>query len=123
MEIWSSQYAVMMEVIAQTGVSPRDIAAIGITNQRETTIVWDKETGEPICHAIVWQCRRTSEYCDELKARGLTEKFRQKTGLIIDAYFRPPSSSGYWIISPTPAKGPSGENCSSAPWRPGSSGS
>ena len=82
MEIWSSQYAVMMEVIAQSGVEAADIAAIGITNQRETTIVWDKETGEPICHAIVWQCRRTSEYCDELKARGLTEKFRQKTGLM-----------------------------------------
>ena len=87
MEIYASQYAVMMEAITQSGIEPKEIAAIGITNQRETTIVWDKETGEPICHAIVWQCRRTSEYCDELKARGLTEKFRQKTGLIIDAYF------------------------------------
>lgn len=122
-EIWATQLGVALSAMNKVGARAEDIAAIGITNQRETTIVWDKETGEPICHAIVWQCRRTSEYCDELKARGLTEKFRQKTGLIIDAYFRPPSSSGYWIISPAPAKGPSGENCSSAPWRPGSSGS
>lgn len=64
-----------------------DIAAIGITNQRETTIVWDKNTGEPIYNAIVWQCRRTSQYCDKLKEKGLTEKFREKTGLIVDAYF------------------------------------
>lgn len=122
-EIWATQLGVALSAMNKVGARAEDIAAIGITNQRETTIVWDKETGEPICHAIVWQCRRTSEYCDELKARGLTEKFRQKTGLIIDAYFRPPSSSGYWSISPAPAKGPSGENCSSAPWRPGSSGS
>lgn len=122
-EIWATQLGVALSAMNKVGARAEDIAAIGITNQRETTIVWDKETGEPICHAIVWQCRRTSEYCDELKARGLTEKFRQKTGLIIDAYFRPLSSSGYWIISPTPAKGPSGENCSLAPWRPGSSGS
>ena len=100
MEIWSSQYSVMMEVLAQSGVDPADIAAIGITNQRETTIVWDKETGEPICHAIVWQCRRTSEYCDELKARGLTEKFRQKTGLIIDAYFS--ATKLKWILDHIP---------------------
>ena len=87
MEIWSSQYGVMNEVIAQSGVDPRDIAGIGITNQRETTIVWDKNTGKPIHHAIVWQCRRTSEYCDSLKEKGLTDTFRAKTGLVIDAYF------------------------------------
>ena len=80
-EIWSSQASVIAEAIASIDINGLNIAGIGITNQRETTIVWDKETGEPICHAIVWQCRRTSEYCDELKARGLTEKFRQKTGL------------------------------------------
>ncbi len=69
------------------GASAEDIAAIGITNQRETAIVWDKHTGEPVYHAIVWQCRRTAEYCDELKEKGYTEMFRKKTGLIIDAYF------------------------------------
>ena len=84
----------------KVGARAEDIAAIGITNQRETTIVWDKETGEPICHAIVWQCRRTSEYCDELKARGLTEKFRQKTGLIIDAYFS--ATKLKWILDHIP---------------------
>ena len=100
MEIWSSQYGVMNEVIAQSGVDPRDIAGIGITNQRETTIVWDKETGEPVYHAIVWQCRRTSAYCDELKAKGLTEKFRQKTGLVIDAYFS--ATKLKWILDNVP---------------------
>ena len=77
-EIWATQLGVALSAMNKVGARAEDIAAIGITNQRETTIVWDKETGEPICHAIVWQCRRTSEYCDELKARGLTEKFRQK---------------------------------------------
>lgn len=86
-EIWSSQLGVAVEAMAKIGVTAEDIAAIGITNQRETTIVWDKNTGEPVYHAIVWQCRRTSEYCDELKEKGLTDKFREKTGLIIDAYF------------------------------------
>ena len=100
MEIWSSQYGVMNEVIAQSGVDPRDIAGIGITNQRETTIVWDRDTGEPVYHAIVWQCRRTSAYCDELKARGLTEKFREKTGLVIDAYFS--ATKLKWILDHVP---------------------
>lgn len=86
-EIWSCQLGVAVEAMNKIGVGAADIAAIGITNQRETVIVWDKNTGEPIYHAIVWQCRRTAEYCDTLKARGLTEFFRQRTGLIIDAYF------------------------------------
>lgn len=86
-EIWSTQYVVCIEAMRKIGATANDIAAIGITNQRETTIVWDRETGEPIHNAIVWQCRRTSEYCDSLKAKGLTEKFREKTGLVIDAYF------------------------------------
>ena len=77
-----------------------DIAAIGITNQRETTIVWDKETGEPIHHAIVWQCRRTSEYCDTLKEKGLTDKFREKTGLVIDAYFS--GTKVKWLLDNVP---------------------
>jgi len=87
MEIWQSQLEVAQKALAQKGLTAADIAAIGITNQRETTILWDKRTGKPIYNAIVWQCRRTSEYCDTLKEKGLTETFRQKTGLVIDAYF------------------------------------
>lgn len=86
-EIWSTQLGVAVEAMSKISASAADIAAIGITNQRETTIVWDRHTGEPIFHAIVWQCRRTSDYCDSLKAKGLTDTFRQKTGLVIDAYF------------------------------------
>lgn len=86
-EIWSTQLGVAVEAMSKVGATAEDIAAIGITNQRETTIVWDKETGEPIYHAIVWQCRRTSEYCDSLKEKGLIEPYRKKTGLMIDAYF------------------------------------
>ena len=86
-EIWNCQIEVAKKALEQIGASAADIAGIGITNQRETTVVWDKNTGEPICKAIVWQCRRTSEYCDSLKAKGLTEKYREKTGLVIDAYF------------------------------------
>ena len=87
MEIWSSQYSVMMEVLAQSGVDPADIAAIGITNQRETTILWDKETGRPIHNAIVWQCRRTAPMVDALPEQGLGEHIRWTTGLVPDAYF------------------------------------
>ena len=86
-EIWSSQASVIAEAIAMMDINGLNIAGIGITNQRETTIVWDSETEEPIYNAIVWQDRRTSDYCDELKSRGLTDMIRQKTGLIIDAYF------------------------------------
>ena len=86
-EIWLTQYTVAMQALSKIGAKADDISAIGITNQRETAIVWDKTTGEPIHHAIVWQDRRTAEYCDELVKRGLTEVYRQKTGLIIDPYF------------------------------------
>ena len=86
-EIWSTQLGVAVEAMSKISASATDIAAIGITNQRETTIVWDRRSGEPVCPAIVWQCRRTSEYCDSLKEKGLTDFFRQKTGLVIDAYF------------------------------------
>jgi len=86
-EIWSTQLGVAVEAMSKIGASAEDISAIGITNQRETTIVWDKATGDPVYHAIVWQCRRTSEYCDSLKAKGLVDTFRSKTGLVIDAYF------------------------------------
>ena len=85
-----------VEAMNQIEATAEDIAAIGITNQRETTIVWDKNTGQPVYHAIVWQCRRTSEYCDSLKAKGLEEKFRQKTGLVIDAYFS--ATKVKWIL-------------------------
>ncbi len=95
-EIWSTQLAVAREAMNQLQVTAADIAAIGITNQRETTIVWDKNTGAPVYHAIVWQCRRTSQYCDSLKEKGLTEKYRQKTGLVIDAYFS--ATKVKWIL-------------------------
>lgn len=87
MEIWGSQIGVAQEAIRKAGVDPSDIAAIGITNQRETTIVWDKNTGKPIYNAIVWQCRRTAAICDALKASGFDKKITEKTGLIVDAYF------------------------------------
>lgn len=87
MEIWSTQMGVAQEALLKINGTWKNIQAIGITNQRETTVVWDRNTGEPIYHAIVWQCRRTAEYCDRLKARGLSEVFHQKTGLLIDAYF------------------------------------
>ncbi len=96
LDIWSSQYGVMMELMAKSGVSARDISAIGITNQRETTIVWDKATGKPVYNAIVWQCRRTAEQITALKAQGKAEFIRQKTGLIPDAYFS--ASKIKWIL-------------------------
>ena len=99
-EIWASMLGVAVEAMNKIGASASEVAAIGITNQRETAIVWDKHTGTPVYHAIVWQCRRTSEYCDELKAKGLTEKFREKTGLVIDAYFS--GTKIKWILDSVP---------------------
>lgn len=98
-EIWSTQLEVAMTAMANIHATAADIAAIGITNQRETTIVWDKTSGKPIGNAIVWQCRRTSAYCDSLKAKGLTEKFRKKTGLVLDAYFS--GTKIKWILDHT----------------------
>jgi glycerol kinase len=95
-EIWSSQISVAAEVIAKVGISGKEIAAIGITNQRETTIVWDRETSEPIYNAIVWQDRRTAKYCDELKSQGHTAIIKKKTGLILDAYFS--GTKVKWIL-------------------------
>lgn len=100
MEIWATEYAVMTEAVASLGLGGSDIAAIGITNQRETTIVWDAATGKPVCNAIVWQDRRTSGYCDSLKDAGLTDKIRSKTGLIIDAYFS--GTKIKWILDHVP---------------------
>lgn len=99
-EIWGSMLGVAVEAMTKIGASAAEIAAIGITNQRETAIIWDKNTGEPVHHAIVWQCRRTSGYCDSLKEKGLTEKFRQKTGLVIDAYFS--ATKIKWILDNVP---------------------
>ncbi|MBP3318009.1 MAG: glycerol kinase GlpK [Alistipes sp.] len=99
-EIWSSQASVIAEAIASIDITGLDIAGIGITNQRETTIVWDSETEEPIYNAIVWQDRRTSEYCDKLKAEGYTEFIRSRTGLIIDAYFS--ATKVKWILDNVP---------------------
>ena len=96
MEIWSTQMGVAQEALLKINGTWKNVQAIGITNQRETTVVWDKKTGEPICNAIVWQCRRTAEYCDELKRRGLEAAFREKTGLLIDAYFS--ATKLRWIL-------------------------
>ena len=87
MEIWSSQMSVVSEALAKIKASASDIAAIGITNQRETTVVWDKRTGVPVYNAIVWQCRRTADTCDVLTEKGFDKVVRAKTGLILDAYF------------------------------------
>lgn len=100
MEIWSSQLAVLTEAMAMVGAAPSDISGIGITNQRETTIVWDKETGEPVYNAIVWQCRRTAEKVDELTAGGYGELIKEKTGLIADAYFS--GTKIAWILDNVP---------------------
>lgn len=96
MEIWSTQMGVAQEALLKIDGTYKNIRAIGITNQRETTVVWDKETGRPIYNAIVWQCRRTARYCDELKSRGLTETFQEKTGLLIDPYFS--ATKLRWIL-------------------------
>ena len=99
-EIWATQFGVAVEAMGKISASAVDIAAIGITNQRETTIVWDRETGEPIYNAIVWQCRRTSTLCDELKAQGHTDMIRGKTGLVVDAYFS--ATKIRWILDHVP---------------------
>lgn len=96
MEIWASQYGVLQEVLAKTNIEPEQIAAIGITNQRETAIVWDKQTGEPIYNAIVWQCRRTADICEKLKSDGFDKYIKENTGLLIDAYFS--ATKVKWIL-------------------------
>lgn len=100
LEIWSTQIAVAAEVIVKAGLKASDINAIGITNQRETTVVWDKETGQPIYNAIVWQDRRTAAYCDEIKQKGLAPRIQEKTGLIIDSYFS--ATKARWILENVP---------------------
>lgn len=95
-EIWSTQIGVVGEAVAKAGIDPSDIAAVGITNQRETTVVWDKNTGKPVYNAIVWQSRQTMDICNDLKAKGLEEMFRHKTGLVVDAYFS--GTKVKWIL-------------------------
>ena len=99
-EIWSTMLGVAVEALTMAGAAASDISGIGITNQRETTVVWDRRTGEPVYNAIVWQCRRTSDYCDTLKKEGFTDKVRKKTGLVIDAYFS--ATKLKWILENVP---------------------
>lgn len=98
--IWETQLATAKQVLSESGVGPDEIAAIGITNQRETTVVWDRATGEPIHNAIVWQCRRTADYCEELAAQGLDDEFRDRTGLVLDAYFS--GTKLKWLLDNVP---------------------
>jgi len=100
MEIWSTQIGVTEEVIENAGIKPEEISAIGITNQRETVVVWDKDTGKPVHNAIVWQCRRTAPVCDELKEKGMEGYIRENTGLVCDAYFS--GTKVKWILDNVP---------------------
>ena len=99
-DIWSTQAGVAAEALTNAGVAAKDVAAIGITNQRETTVVWDRQTGKPICNAIVWQDRRTAAACDHLKSDGLQGLIRRKTGLVLDAYFS--ATKLQWILRHVP---------------------
>jgi glycerol kinase len=111
-EIWDAQLGTARDAIAKAGARPDDIAAIGITNQRETTVLWDRATGEPVFNAIVWQCRRTTDICEELNARGLADDIRARTGLVVDAYFS--GTKVKWILDNVPgvrARAERGEIC------------
>ncbi len=123
-EIWSSQVSVAAEALSRAGVSAHEIAAIGIANQRETTLVWDRRTGEPVTNAIVWQDRRTARFCEGLKRQGLEPLFESRTGLVIDPYFS--GSKVRWILDQVPGTrqaAESGEISRSGPWTAGSCGS
>lgn len=113
-EIWDTTLEVARRAMQQEGLTAADIAAIGITNQRETTVVWDKATGEPVCPAIVWQCRRTAPMADALVAAGWSDRIREKTGLVPDAYFPERSCAGSWTMCLGRGRGPRRENCFSA---------
>lgn len=115
MEIWHSQLATCREVLAKTGLKADALGALGITNQRETTVLWDRATGEPVYNAIVWQDRRTEALCEDLRARGLAGAIHAKTGLVLDPYFPAPSCAGYSTPCPAPARGPCAANWLSAP--------
>ena len=113
-EIWSTQLGVAVEAMSKVGASAEDIAAIGITNQRETAIVWDKETGEPVCPAIVWQCRRTAEYCDQLKEQGYTDVIRAKTGLEQTSRKQYPQIARFSAVDPSVKMHHKGQPCHSS---------
>ena len=100
MEIYASQYGVLIDVLLMSGIRMDEVAAIGITNQRETTIVWEKKTGRPVCNAFVWQCRRTAAICEQLKADGYGDLIRERTGLLPDAYFS--GTKIKWILDNVP---------------------
>ena len=100
MDIWNSQDRMMHDALRKAGIGAGDLAAIGITNQRETALIWDRESGKPVCNAIVWQDRRTAEFCDELKTLGHKEMIQEKTGLVIDAYFS--ATKWRWMLEHTP---------------------
>ena len=119
MDIWSTQIGVAAEAMGRIGAKAENIAAIGITNQRETVIVWEKETGRPVCNAIVWQCRRTAPMIDSLKNEGFDRVLLEKTGLIPDAYFS--ATKLKWILDHVDGsrRGPGGANFSSERWIPG----
>src|SRR6478736_1458391 len=99
-EIWTAQISVVVGALGRARIGPKDVAAVGITNQRETTVVWDRQTGEPVCKAIVWQDRRTAAFCDRLRAGGHEKLIRDKTGLVIDAYFS--GSKVAWVLDNVP---------------------
>ncbi len=121
-EILNTQLQALQSAFEQSGLSPADIAGIGITNQRETTVVWDRHTGKPVYNAIVWQCRRTAAECDRLISEGFDEYIKEKTGLLIDAYFSATKSAGFSIMCPAHAARRSRVICSSERSTPGSSG-
>ena len=120
-EIWTSQIGVVAEALAKAGATPRDVAAIGITNQRETAIVWNRDTGEPVCNAIVWQDRRTAGMCERLLADGHGPLIAARTGLPVDAYFS--ATKLAWILDNVPGPSPRPASSPSARWTPGSCGS
>ena len=122
-EIWDSQQAVAVEVLKSAALSARDVAAIGITNQRETTVVWNRWTGRPIHNAIVWQDRRTAPFCDQLKREGHLEAIQQKTGLVIDAYFSGSKLRGCSTTCRARGRRPSAVSWPSGPSTPGCCGS
>ncbi|WP_246211124.1 FGGY family carbohydrate kinase, partial [Vogesella oryzae] len=99
-EIWAGQVGVAAEALARAGIAGSQVAAIGITNQRETTVVWDRDSGQPVYHAIVWQDRRTAAFCDDIRERGLADSIRDKTGLLVDAYFS--ATKVRWILDNVP---------------------
>lgn len=103
-EIWNAVQSVISEALINADVQPYKVRGIGVTNQRETTVIWDKNTGQPIYHAIVWQSKQTAALADQLTADGYDDMIHEKTGLIIDSYFQQPRSSGFWIMFPVPVR-------------------